>query len=160
MKNVWKMILYFFERFLPSIAFFVMFWVFIVQIFFRYVLKQPLFWTFEVTFISYFWAIFLGGAYVTRLDEHVMFTMVYEKLSKKKKAVSKILSNTLVLIAFLFSFMPTIDYIAFLHGDKTSTLRLPFTTIFFPILIFIVLVMIHLVIDNIENIKILLKKDK
>ena len=68
--------------------------------------------------------------------------------------------NELKSLIFLFSFMPTIDYIAFLHGDKTSTLRLPFTTIFFPILIFIVLVMIHLVIDNIENIKILLKKDK
>ena len=147
------------ENAIPAIAFLTMFMVFLIQIFFRYVLKQSLFWTFEVTFIGYFWAIFLGAAAVTRSEDHVMFTMLYDKSSAKMKAISKIISNTLVLTALAISFVPTIEYIQFMHMDKTSVLRMPFSVVYSPILITIIMSAIHFVNDIIKSIKFLTTKE-
>ena len=75
------------ELYIPVIAFVVMFCVFVIQIAARYVFNNPVPWAYEVTVMCYVWLVILGACYAERSRSHVTFTLVYDKLGIKGKAV-------------------------------------------------------------------------
>lgn len=49
------------ELYIPAASFVIMFLVFILQIFFRYIVRQPLQWAYEVTVSCSLWLVILGS---------------------------------------------------------------------------------------------------
>ncbi|MBY0121458.1 TRAP transporter small permease [Bacillus sp. S/N-304-OC-R1] len=155
-KKIGSFILKLFELYVPIATFTVMFIVFILQIFFRYFLNQPITWSYEVSTICFVWTIFLGASYARHTGEHVEFTIFYELVGEKGKAMFRILGNLLISVAFIISIYPIYDYIQFLAIKKTSVLRIPFNVAFFPFIIFIVITALHCIYDLIIDIRKLL----
>ena len=54
-----------------------MFGAFIMQIVWRYVLRDPLPWTLEVCLITWLWTVFWGSAFLVRDADHVRFDILY-----------------------------------------------------------------------------------
>lgn len=73
------------EKYIPAIAFVVLFAVFVFQVFMRYVVRQPQAWTTEVEQSCFLWLVMLGACYCQRMKGHVTFTLLYDNLGVKAR---------------------------------------------------------------------------
>jgi TRAP-type C4-dicarboxylate transport system permease small subunit len=125
------------------LGFAALFSVFILQVFFRYVLGDPLSWTQEVAGILYVWIVCVTSAAVLKINEHVSFDLVYEAVSPSTRRILAGLGAALVLIVLLATLYGNFDYIAFTSRQTTPTLRLPMSYVFSAFGVFLVLVILN-----------------
>lgn len=125
------------------LGFAALFGVFILQVFFRYVLGDPLSWTQEVAGILYVWIVCVASAAVVSVREHVSFDLVYEAVAPGKRRVMAVLGAALVLGVLVVTLYGNYDYIAFTARQKTPTLRLPMSYVFSAFGVFLVLVILN-----------------
>ncbi|WP_081691665.1 TRAP transporter small permease [Cucumibacter marinus] len=111
---------------------------FIVQVFFRYALNQPLAWTEEATMIAYIWAVFWAAAFMVPIREHVTFDVVYELVSPRTRRIFALISMVLLVIAFLLLIPATLDYMQFLMRKKSPVLRYQMTWVYGCYFIFLI----------------------
>lgn len=137
--RVWKRILDVVEIWIPALTFSAMFLVFVVAIFFRYVLNHPLTWPYELSIILFIWTILFGAGYAKRENSHVVFSVLYDRLPPRKQLISRIIAESIVLIAFIIGFQASTSYILFWKTLKTPALRISFDIVFFPYIIFMML---------------------
>ena len=145
------------EKIIPIIAFIVLFVVFVFQVFMRYVVKSPQAWTGEVEQSCFLWLVLLGACYAQRIKGHVTFTLVYDNLGIKGKAITAMLGNILIAFSFLVSLIPSFNYIIGLleRAQLTSLLKWPKTYVFFPYVIFLVFILAYSLLDIYEEIMVL-----
>ncbi len=143
------------ELYVPATSFVLMFVVFVLQIFCRYILNQPLDWAYEVTVSCYLWMVVLGACYAQRWRAHVVFTLFYDKLSVRLKALTAILGNGLIAFAFAWSFWPTVQMIDFMKMQKTSILRIGLNIVYAPYIPFMILIFLYMMIDIVRDFKVL-----
>ena len=120
MKKFGIFILNLLEIYIPISTFIIMFSVFILQIFYRYILNNPLSWTYEVTVLGFLWTTLLGACYVRRIHSHICFDMAYQNRSEKVKIVFRLTGNTLVIIGCLIGVFPTYQYLLDMSIEKTA----------------------------------------
>lgn len=133
------------EVYIPVAAFASLFVAFCLQVFFRYVLRDPLQWTFEFSLISFIWAVMLGACYCLRDNEHIVFTLVYEKMSVRTRRATDIFSNLFVSVLFGIALVPVTRYILSLSDELSPVLRIPFSIAFGPFVVMVVDTIIRLV---------------
>lgn len=97
---------------------------FIVQIFYRYILNQPLAWTEEATMIAFIWTVFWAAAFMVPVREHVTFDVVYDVVSAETRRILTICTMILLVIAFVLLIPYTFDYLQFLTRKKSPVLRI------------------------------------
>lgn len=159
MKRIGQFVLDTLEIYLPVIAFIIMFFVFLLQIFYRYILNNPLTWPYEIKVAGYLWTTMLGACYVRRLGTHVSFDMAYQNRSPLGKKIFRIISNSLVLAACIIALNPTYQYLQYMQIEKTTVLRIPFSYVFSPVLVFIILIAGHSLYDIIVDLFFKSRKD-
>ncbi|MBW7885911.1 MAG: TRAP transporter small permease subunit [Caldilineaceae bacterium] len=140
MKRIGQIALDILEIYVPAISFAVMFVVFVVQVFYRYYLNLPLTWPPEVISTTFIWTTVLGACYAQRKLEHVSFTVVYERLPAQGQLIFRLLGNSLVALAFLIALPAVYSYVQFMSFQRTTVLKVPFNVVYFPFLIFQVLI--------------------
>lgn len=111
---------------------------FIVQIFFRYVLNEPLAWTEEATMIAFIWTVFWSAAFMVPVREHVTFDVVYDIVSAPTRRVMTMVTLSMIIVAFVVLVPYTYDYLDFLQRKKSPVLRYQMTWIYGCYLVFIV----------------------
>lgn len=125
---------------LPAYAFMVLFGSVIAQIFFRYVLNDPLAWTSEMAAIAFIFVVFWINGVCLPLRKHVIFDILYQSLGDNKKRVFGVTINSTFLILFIWMIPYTIEYFDFLRmvSEPTPSLEIGYDIIFFPYFIFAV----------------------
>ncbi len=156
--RVAKFLLDIVELYIPMIAFIVLFLLFIVNIFFRYVLNNPLTWPPEMIVTGFLWLVMFSAAYVRRKGTHVKFTLVYERLSPRLQALNRILVNIVIAVVFVIAIPATIDWVQFMDFKSTTVFRVSFSIVYFPTIPFFILVAGHSVFDVFVDIRDLLQK--
>lgn len=111
---------------------------FLVQIYYRYVLNNPLQWTEEFTMIAFIWTVFWAAAFLVPIREHVSFEVVYDVVSPRVRRAFSIVSMILVIVAFVILIPATWEYLDFLTRKKSPVLRLPMHLIYGCYLVFLV----------------------
>lgn len=142
------------ELYIPELSFVLMFITFIWQIFCRYVLRAPVPWAYEVTVACYLWMVVLGACYAQRTRSHVTFTLVYDKLSPKRKALTAFLGNLLLLVAFAYAFVPSVEFILFMKMQKTSVLKIGLDIIYLPYIPFMAIIMLYALVDLYQDFRV------
>ena len=122
-KKAGAIILDIVEKYIPAITFGVMFSLFILQIFFRYFLNNPLTWPYELTLFAFIWTLMLGAGNAMRSDDHVEFGVIYDKLYSKGQCWFRVLGNTLVTVAFIISIVPV--YKSVMAFDYRKSRKMP-----------------------------------
>lgn len=115
-----------------------MFLTFVLQIFSRYVLNNPLGWTVELCLTLWIWLIFWGSAFIVKEQGHVSFDIVYWMAPNKLRQVLATISALAIVIALGISVLPTWDYIDFMKIKKSPTLHIPMRTVFSIYALFLV----------------------
>lgn len=149
------------ELYIPAISFAVLFVLFCFQILVRYIISKftglvvP--WTVEVEQTCFLWVALLGACYVQRNRGHVVFTLVYDALKVKGKAVLSLISSALVSFACACTLIPSLKYVWGLMARQqvTSLLKIPKTVVFFPYVIFIALILAYGVMEMFEAVMVL-----
>lgn len=131
------------EIYLPVVTFVIMFCAFILQIFYRYALNNPLTWPHEVTVIVFIWTVLLGAGFARRQHEHVAFTIFYDNRSPRTQTVFRLLGNLIIFITFCLALYPVFDFIQFMKIQKSSVLGIPFNIIFFSFFLFFLTIIGH-----------------
>ena len=145
------------EKYIPTVAFVILFVVFVFQVFMRYIMRAPQSWTTEVEQSCFLWLVLLGACYAQRVKGHVTFTLVYDNLGIKGKAITAMLGNILITFTFLISIIPSFNYIWGLmaRAQVTSLLKWPKTIVFFPYVIFLIFLLAYAIMEIYEEIMVL-----
>lgn len=120
-----------------------MFLTFIVQIFWRYVVEQPLGWTLEACSLTWLWVVFWTGAFLLEDRNHVRFDLLYWAVGRRTRSVFAVISALAIIAGFAISLPATADFVAFMKIEKTSLLKVRFDVVFSAFLLFSVAVIIR-----------------
>lgn len=145
------------ELYIPLISFSILFLVFCFQVMMRYLFNNPQTWTLEVEQMCFLWLVLLGACFAQREKSHVTFTLLYDNLGVKGKALTALLGNLIIAVTFLAAAVPSLRYVWGLQSraQVTSILKISKTLVFFPFVLFLVIIFIYTLIDCYQEIMVL-----
>lgn len=109
-------------KYMNSTVLFSMFFIILLQVFYRKVLGNPLTWPEEIALLTMIWVTFIG-AYQSMYEEgHLKMSFIEDKLSKRGKSFLLIFSK-LIIIAFL----AIANYWALPFIQSAGKVKLPIT---------------------------------
>lgn len=111
---------------------------FILQIFSRYVIRQPVGWTLEACLLAWLWLVFWSTAFTLKEKDHVRFTVLCDHAGPNVRRVFMIITAICVVAALAISLPATYDFVSFMKIEKTSLLKVRFDYVFSIYLIFAV----------------------
>ena len=113
-----------------QLLFVVMFGAFLLQIFSRYLLPQPLPWTDEVALIAFLWLVFWAGGLLLGTRDHVRFDLLLHVLPDRGRRLAGVLGYLLIVGLFGAALPTVIDYTAFLWREMTPVLEIRLDWVF------------------------------
>lgn len=123
-----------------ALLFVAMFAAFLLQVFTRYVLNDPIAWTQEFVLFAYIWIVFWCGAFLLREKDHITFDMLSTALPLRARRGLGIVLTALVGIAFLAALPGNLDWIAFMAIERTPILRVRYDLLYSIFAVFMVAV--------------------
>lgn len=148
LKKILKAVTYFLGVIIPNISFCMIFIAFMVAILSRYVFRQPVAWTYEISVLGFMWTMFFGVGKAMELDEHVVFGLVYDTLKPFGKMLCKLIYNTALIVLLAILFVPALKA-AMKSTMMTGVLKMPYKIVFAPFF----LMLAEIIIRSGENIK-------
>lgn len=142
LKKIVKAVNYVMGVVIPNIAFSMIFIAFMVAILSRYIFRQPVAWTYEISVLGFMWTMFFGVGKAIELDEHVVFGLVYDTLKPFGKLVCKLLYNAILMILLAILFIPALK-MALKSTMMTGVLKMPYKIIFAPFFLMLIEIIIR-----------------
>lgn len=109
---------------------------FILQIVSRYIFRQPLGWTLEACLMAWLWLVFWSSAFILKDEDHVRFTLLLDSARPPVRRTFMLITAICIVGALVVSFLPTLDFVAFMKIEKSSLLKVRFDYVFSIYLIF------------------------
>ncbi|WP_316016115.1 TRAP transporter small permease [Roseobacter sp. HKCCA0434] len=120
----------------PAIMLAAMFACFILQVFMRYVMNDPVGWTVEVCVISWLWILLWGQSVSASEADEIRFDIVYGSVGPGVRRWFRAIFATALVAIYLISLPALWDYVTFMRIEQTSYLDIPFNWVFSIALIF------------------------
>lgn len=117
-----------------------MFAAFLTQVFFRYMLNQPLGWTIEYVAIAWMWGILLGYALIVRDDEIIRLDIVHAAVPPGVRRAMDVVAQTACAAILLGSLPKTVEFVDFMKIERSAYLRIGFDVLFSVYIPFVVVV--------------------
>ncbi len=155
LKKVYNKTADFFELYIPGVFFIIMFIFYIVMIAYRYIFYKQISSIFELSVILFLWICVLSASYGGRSKKHIMFAILYDKVSEKIKLIFRLIGNLVIIITFIILIPFTYESNCFYAIKKSSMLKIPFNVIYFPFILFLISTLIHYFILFIKDIKLI-----
>ncbi|WP_202913089.1 TRAP transporter small permease [Acuticoccus sediminis] len=120
----------------PAVLLAAMFLSFIVQVFMRYVMNDPVGWTVEVCVISWLWILLWGQSVAAREEDEIRFDIVYGSVSPRTRRVFRALFAIFLVVVYAVSLPALWDFVTFMRVQKTSYLDIRFNWVYSIALVF------------------------
>jgi TRAP-type C4-dicarboxylate transport system permease small subunit len=120
-----------------------MFFAFLLQIFFRYVLAWPTGWTNELSAILWIWIVLWGAAFVVREEEEMRFDLIYTAVGPRLRSAMFLVCAAAIIVLYGISFPAVLDYVTFMKVEKTAYLKLRFDWVYAIYIVFVVAILIR-----------------
>ncbi len=121
----------------------VMFFAFLLQIFFRYVMNWPTGWTNELSAILWIWMVLWGAAFVLTEQEEMRFDLIYASVSSRVRSAMFLVCAASLVFLYAISFPAVYDYVSFMKVEKTAYLKLRFDWVFSIYVIFVIAIIVR-----------------
>jgi TRAP-type C4-dicarboxylate transport system permease small subunit len=115
-----------------------MFVCFLIQIFFRYVLNNPVGWTEEVCLAAWLWGVLWGAVFVLDEKDEVRFDIIYTAVSSRTRRVFTVITSLVLVLLYSISLPAVISYVAFMKVEKSAYLGVRFDYLYSIYVIFAV----------------------
>jgi TRAP-type C4-dicarboxylate transport system permease small subunit len=132
--------LHFFAELVTVLLFMAMFAAFLLQVFTRYVLNDPVAWTQEFVLIMYIWIVFWCGAFLLKEREHITFDMFFLALPPRQRRILAIVLTALTGLVFIVALPATFDYVTFMKIEKSPVMGIRFDILYSIFIVFVVAV--------------------
>ncbi|MBB4052114.1 TRAP-type C4-dicarboxylate transport system permease small subunit [Devosia subaequoris] len=120
-----------------------MFFAFIIQIVFRYVLQLPTGWAHEISAILWVWIVLFGAAFVLRDRDDVRLDVVYSAVGNKARRVMTVITALAIVVLLATALPAIIDYILFMKVEKTAYLKIRYDYVYSIFIVFAVVTVIR-----------------
>lgn len=120
-----------------------MFFSFILQIVFRYVVNLPLGWTHELSAFMWVWLVLFGSAFVVSEDQEIRFDVIYGATRGKLRRVFTLITGLSLLGLFIYSLPAMWDYVTFMKVEKSAYLDVRFDFLYSIYIVFAVAMIIR-----------------
>jgi TRAP-type C4-dicarboxylate transport system permease small subunit len=114
----------------------IMFATFIIQIFYRYVLNNPVGWTEEVIVTTWLWTVLWGAAFILSETEEIRFDIIYSNISEPLRRIFNIITGMAIVVLYGISLPATYKYVAFMRVEHSAYLRVPIDLMYSVYVIF------------------------
>lgn len=131
MKTIDKLITYF-EEIVTAVCFALMSIITIAGVFYRYVLKNPIIWSEEVSRYLMIWGIFIGVSIVTRKKAQLGIDILVNMAPIKIRKILNMISGVLLILTYLVALYLSVEFVigAINIGQLTPILRIKFYYIY------------------------------
>ena len=116
----------------------VMFATFILQIFFRYVLNNPVGWSEEVIITAWLWTVLWGAAFVLHESEEIRFDIIYSNIGEGVRRVFTAVSGLVLIVLYGISLPGAYSYVSFMRVERSAYLQVPISWLYSVCVIFAV----------------------
>ena len=116
----------------------VMFAVFIVQIFSRYVLNNPIGWSEEVIITAWLWTVLWGASFTLGEAEEIRFDIIYSTVSERVRRVFTLITSTVLVALYGISLPAAYSYVSFMKVERSAYLHVPLNWLYAVYVIFVV----------------------
>ena len=116
----------------------VMFATFVIQIFARYVLNNPLGWSEEVIITTWLWTVLWGAAFVVSEAEEIRFDIIYSTLSESVRRVLTVITGIVLVALYGISLPASYAYVSFMKVERSAYLHVPINWLYSIYVIFLV----------------------
>ena len=121
----------------------VMFFAFLLQVFFRYVLNWPTGWTNELSAILWIWIVLWGAAFVLTEQEEMRFDLIYASVGPRTRGLMFLICAAAIIFLYGISFPAVLDYVTFMKVEKSAYMRLRFDWVFSIYVVFVIAVIVR-----------------
>lgn len=123
---------------LPALLLAAMFLCFILQVFMRYVLDNPVGWTVEVCVIAWLWILLWGQSVSASEEDEIRFDILYGGVSPEVRRWFRIVFSVFLVGVYAWSLPAVWSFVSFMGIQETSYLDIPFSWVFAISLVFLV----------------------
>jgi len=116
----------------------VMFATFIIQIFFRYVLNNPLGWSEEVIVTTWLWTVLWGAAFILGESEEIRFDIIYSNISEGTRRIFVVITGVILIALYGVSLPAAFQYVGFMKVERSAYLHIPINWLYCVFVIFAV----------------------
>jgi TRAP-type C4-dicarboxylate transport system permease small subunit len=116
----------------------IMFVSFIIQIFYRYVLNNPIGWSEEVIVTTWMWTVLWGAAFVLSEAEEIRFDIIYSNVSESARRVFTVLTGVAATLLYAISFPASYKYVTFMKVERSAYLHVPIDIMYSVYIVFAV----------------------
>ena len=113
-----------------------MFACFIIQIFFRYVLNNPLGWTEEVVVTMWLWTVLWGAAFILGEAEEIRFDIIYSNIPESMRRVFAAVTGIALVVLYGISLPAAYSYVSFMKVERSAYLHVPINWMYSVFIIF------------------------
>ena len=132
--------------------------VLILQVFFRYILNNPLIWSEELARYLFIWLTMLGLSYNIRTDNNISMQLLYAKMSPTVRDVLDILTDLAAIGLFVLLLPSSCAYLKSQTAILSSALKIPLGFLAASIPLSFLLSIIQLFVKLIKKIKTMCRK--
>jgi len=121
----------------------VMFFTFLLQIFFRYVMSWPTGWTNELSAMLWIWIVLWGAAFVLTEQEEMRFDLLYASVGPKARGAMFLVCAASLIFLYGISFPAVVDYVTFMKVEKSAYMKIRFDWLFSIYIVFVIAVIVR-----------------
>jgi TRAP-type C4-dicarboxylate transport system permease small subunit len=114
----------------------IMFISFIIQIFWRYVLNDPVGWTEEVIITTWLWTVLWGAAFILSEAEEIRFDIIYSNIPEGVRRVFTVVTGLVLVAAYGISLPAAYKYVSFMKVERSAYLHIPINILYSVFVIF------------------------
>ena len=115
-----------------------MFATFILQIFFRYVLDDPLGWSEEVIITAWLWTVLWGAAFTLSESEEIRFDILYSQIPERTRRIFTVITGLALVALYGISLPAAYGYVSFMKVEHSAYLRVPLNWMYSVFIVFMV----------------------
>ena len=115
-----------------------MFACFIIQIFFRYVLNNPVGWTEEVIVTTWLWTVLWGAAFILGEAEEVRFDILYSNITENARRICTVITGCALIFLYSISLPASYKYVSFMKVERSAYLHVPINLMYSVYIVFAV----------------------
>src|SRR5947209_11997901 len=120
-----------------------MFACFIIQIFFRYLLNNPVGWTEEVIVTAWLWTVLWGAAFIVGEAEEVRFDILYSNLSEGTRRACTVVTGVALVFLYGVSLPASYKYVSFMKVERSAYLHVPINLMYSVYIVFAVVSLVR-----------------
>lgn len=126
-----------FSVYIPTISFLVLFLCFMATMILRYCFKYSLNWGSELAILCYMWIMFWGAGKGLTMEDHVVFSLVYDRCSPLVQMIMKVFYNVVLAVLLLWALPACITAMG-RSNMITGVLKIPYKVAFAPFMFMLV----------------------